>query len=69
MDNVTYYKSLTGTLTFIVLHGLGLTLILSTTGFLKIIGYFDYFITTFLLWFIVAKYMEGEFYKNLGVIK
>ena len=60
------FKALIGTIVWMLLNGLGLTLALSAKGFLKIIGYIDYIITFFIIWFVVYHYMNSDFYKNLG---
>ena len=59
-------RALIGTITWMTLNGLGLTLASSFSGILKWIGYFDYVVTGLILLFVVNKYMEGDFFKNLG---
>ena len=59
-------KALIGTVVWIFLNGLGLVLLLNSSGFLKFIGYFNYLLTGLILLFVVNKYMESDFYKRLG---
>ena len=61
-----YYKALIGTLAFLGLNGLGLILAVTGEGFLKYIGYADYYITSLILLLVVYQYMNSDFYKNLG---
>ena len=59
-------RALIGTTTWMFLNGLGLVLCMSSTGFLKWMGYFDYIITGLMLLFVINKYMESDFFKDLG---
>ena len=58
-------KEVIGTMTLIILNNLGLILVLNKEGFLYYLGYINYTISILVLYFIVTKYMEGDFYKNL----
>lgn len=58
-------RAVIGTIILVVMNNIGLVLAMNSTGTLKIIGYTDYAISIFVLYFILTKYFESDFFKNL----